>query len=180
MALVDLARSEHALDDRAGARIGVIDHGAAVHPRRRPVRQHTRPDSTQAAHRYRPGDIPARQADAGSSLCLPQGRDGEMVAHYQRSRDQERVDSRSSLEITRWSPARPLAWPGREPINLPGGQFARVRYAPIPDQIPHRSELTLCAICGLMQCSKKIANRSPHRQSRGALAEFRCRALSQS
>src|ERR1700730_7646086 len=68
-----------------------------------------------------------------------------MVAHYQRSRDQERVDSRSSLEISRCSPARPLAWPGREPINLPGGLFARVRYAPIADQIPHRSELTLCA-----------------------------------
>src|ERR1700738_5328826 len=66
-----------------------------------------------------------------------------MVAHYQRSRNQERVDSRCSLKIPRWSPARPLAWPGREPINLPGGQFARVRYAPIAHQIPHRSELTL-------------------------------------
>src|SRR6266576_3581395 len=40
---------------------------------------------------------------------------------------------------------RALAWLGREHINLPGGQFARVRYAPIADQIPHRSELTLCA-----------------------------------
>src|ERR1700730_7838099 len=68
-----------------------------------------------------------------------------MVAHYQRSRYQERVSSRCSLEISRCSPARPLAWPGREPINLPGGQFARVRYASIADQIPHRSELTLCA-----------------------------------
>src|ERR1700730_2099805 len=69
-----------------------------------------------------------------------------MVAHYQRSRARERVSSRCSLEISRCSPARPLAWPGREPINLPGGLFARVRYASIADQIPHRSELTLCAM----------------------------------
>ena len=40
MALVDVARLQHALDDRSRAGIGVIDHGAAVHVRRRAVRQH--------------------------------------------------------------------------------------------------------------------------------------------
>ena len=37
---------------------------------------------------------------------------------------------------------------GREPINLPGGRLARLRYTPIADQIPHRSELTLRANSG--------------------------------
>jgi hypothetical protein len=43
---------------------------------------------------------------------------------------------------------------GREPINLPGGRLARLRYIPIADQIPLRSEMTRGANSGLMQCSK--------------------------
>jgi len=39
VALVDVARLHHALDDRAGARISVIDDRRAVH-RRRAVGQH--------------------------------------------------------------------------------------------------------------------------------------------
>jgi hypothetical protein len=104
-----------------------------------------------------------------------------MVAHYQRSWAQERVDIRSSLKISRCSPARPLAWPGREPINLPGGQFVRVRYAPIADQIPHRSELTLCAISCREQmqqhaCAEARPTRSPHLRGRAASAALRGRA----
>src|ERR1700730_6167059 len=96
-----------------------------------------------------------------------------MVAHYQRSRDQERVDSRSSLEISRCSPARPLAWPGREPINLPGGLFARVRYAPIADQIPHRSELTLCA----KSCREQMQQRERAEPSYSITSSARARRV---
>src|SRR6516162_6423675 len=42
MALVDVARLHHALDDRPRARVGVIDDGAAIERRRRAVGQHTR------------------------------------------------------------------------------------------------------------------------------------------
>jgi hypothetical protein len=40
-----------------------------------------------------------------------------------------------------------LIWPllGHEPVNLPGVRLTRVRYAPIADQIPRRSDLTLRA-----------------------------------
>ena len=47
------------------------------------------------------------------------------------------------------------AWTlGREPINLPGGRLARLRYTPIADQIPHRTEMTRSARDGLMRCNK--------------------------
>src|SRR5262245_19892887 len=46
-------------------------------------RRARRCDGAQAAHRHRPGDIPARQADAGSASRFPQGRDREVVAHHQ-------------------------------------------------------------------------------------------------
>ena len=36
-----------------------------------------------AAHRSSARRFPARQADAGSASCLPQGRDREVVAHHQ-------------------------------------------------------------------------------------------------
>jgi hypothetical protein len=44
---------------------------------------------------------------------------------------------------------------GREPINLPGVRLTRVRYAPIADQIPRRSDLTLRAMCGRLQVGKE-------------------------
>jgi len=55
---------------------------------------------------------------------------------------------------------RPLAWLGREPKNLPSGQFASVRYAPIGDQIPHRSELTLCAKTRPEQMQQRSASQA--------------------
>jgi hypothetical protein len=38
---------------------------------------------------------------------------------------------------------------GREPINVPGGRLAKVRYAPIADVSLHSSETTQCAISRL-------------------------------
>ena len=39
--------------------------------------------------------------------------------------------------------------PGREPINLPGGQLAGVRYTPIVTELLRCHEMTRCAILGL-------------------------------
>jgi hypothetical protein len=45
---------------------------------------------------------------------------------------------------------------GREPINLPGGRLARVRYAPIADVLLRSNETTLCAMKRLMQCNNPL------------------------
>jgi len=76
-----------------GITVGAQGHAARDRgqAQRRGGHRARRPNGTQAAHRHRPGDIPARQADAGSASCLPQGRDRQVVADYQGSGHQGRI-----------------------------------------------------------------------------------------
>jgi hypothetical protein len=73
----------------------------------------------------------------------PNGRSGALTEYGHRARG---VTERNRADYL-----------GREPINLPGGPLAKVRYAPIANQIPQRSEMTRWAINGLTYLSKGCA-----------------------